>query len=64
MEVHGKRELISNDIRSTSDTETCGLSTEEAMRVAGARYVQFSTKMYDDNYMPMHPLLGNFVLFP
>ncbi|XP_062143903.1 DELLA protein RGL1-like [Alnus glutinosa] len=51
----GKRELISNDIRSTSDTETCGLSTEEAMRVAGARYVQFSIKMYDDNYMPMHP---------
>ncbi|KAL6179586.1 hypothetical protein ACLB2K_051099 [Fragaria x ananassa] len=30
------------------------LSTEEVMRVAGARYVQFSGQGYDDFYMPMH----------
>ncbi|XWS31829.1 hypothetical protein CRYUN_Cryun23aG0109700 [Craigia yunnanensis] len=31
------------------------LSTEEIMRVAGARYVQFSDLMYDDFSMVMHP---------
>ncbi|KAK9930722.1 hypothetical protein M0R45_027750 [Rubus argutus] len=31
------------------------LSTEEVMRVAGARYVQFSSQGCDDSYMPMHP---------
>ncbi|XP_042988786.1 DELLA protein RGL2-like [Carya illinoinensis] len=32
------------------------LSTEEILRVAGARYVQLSTQMYNYNYhMPMHP---------
>ncbi|KAE8009348.1 hypothetical protein FH972_005788 [Carpinus fangiana] len=42
---NGKGE-ISND----------SLSTEEVMRVAGARYIQFFTQlMYDDNYMPTHP---------
>ncbi|KAF5455391.1 hypothetical protein F2P56_024970 [Juglans regia] len=42
------------------ETETSGtsdkLSTVEIMKVAGARYVQFSTQMCDDyNYMAMHP---------
>ncbi|XP_017977950.1 PREDICTED: DELLA protein RGL1 [Theobroma cacao] len=31
------------------------LSTEEIMRVAGARYVQFSDQRYDDFSMVMHP---------
>lgn len=47
-----KGEISNGDV----STETYnGLSTEEIMRVAGARYLQFSTHMYDDNYMPMHP---------
>ncbi|XP_062029818.1 DELLA protein RGL1-like [Rosa rugosa] len=31
------------------------LSTEEVMRVAGARYVQFSSQGYENLYMSMHP---------
>ncbi|KAM1953596.1 hypothetical protein ACFX15_007916 [Malus domestica] len=31
------------------------LSTEEIMRVAGARYVQFSNQGYDDFFVPSHP---------
>ncbi|KAF5726368.1 putative DELLA protein RGL2 [Tripterygium wilfordii] len=30
-------------------------STEEIMRIAGARYIQFSDQMYDDYSMLMHP---------
>ncbi|KAL6177045.1 hypothetical protein ACLB2K_053677 [Fragaria x ananassa] len=37
------------DVNSTQK-----LSTEEVMRVAGARYVQFSSQGYEDFYMPMH----------
>ncbi|XP_041018329.1 DELLA protein RGL1-like [Juglans microcarpa x Juglans regia] len=45
---------------SEISAETCALSrklsTEEIFRVAGARYVQLSTQMYNYNYhMPMHP---------
>ncbi|KAM1257417.1 hypothetical protein ACFX15_030761 [Malus domestica] len=31
------------------------LSTEEIMRVAGARYVQISDQGYGDFFMPLHP---------
>lgn len=45
---------------SEMSAETCALSrklsTEEIITVAGARYVQLATQMYNYNYhMPMHP---------
>lgn len=50
----------SGTLRDIINAETCGvsrkLSTEEIVRVAGARYVQLSTtQMHDDYHMPMHP---------
>ncbi|KAF2325079.1 hypothetical protein GH714_022662 [Hevea brasiliensis] len=47
---------FSNASNQTSHVETRKkLSTEEVMRVAGARYIHFSDPRYDDFSMLMHP---------
>ncbi|XP_062145222.1 DELLA protein RGL2-like [Alnus glutinosa] len=52
-----KGEIILSDKSAHESTPAVShrLSTEEIMRVAGARYVQFPTQMSDDYLMPGHP---------
>ncbi|MED6184004.1 hypothetical protein PIB30_043130, partial [Stylosanthes scabra] len=59
-------ENISDNFSDIMETSTCSenqrLSTEEIMRVAGARYVHYSAHWNDDFCVPMHPYgldLGN-----
>lgn len=49
-----KRENLSN-ISNEINAERQRLSTEEVMRVAGARYVEFSSQRGDDFTLHMHP---------
>ncbi|KAM2059142.1 hypothetical protein TB1_030753 [Malus domestica] len=44
-----------NEAEASSFSIQQKLSTEEIMRVAGARYVQFSNQGYGDFFMPLHP---------
>ncbi|XP_015572330.1 DELLA protein RGL1 [Ricinus communis] len=50
----GFKRLNLNQVNNASNSQT-KLSTEEIMRVAGARYIQFSDQRYDDFSMLMHP---------
>jgi hypothetical protein len=52
-----KGEIILSDKSAHESTPAVShrLSTEEIMRVTGARYVQFPTEMSDDYLMPGHP---------
>ncbi|XP_044493130.1 DELLA protein RGL1-like [Mangifera indica] len=50
-----KGKLSCNDTIEISEGSRKKLSTEEIMRVAGARYIQFSDQSYDDFSMVMHP---------
>ncbi|KAL1350918.1 hypothetical protein HN51_014887 [Arachis hypogaea] len=52
----------SDNIENSTCSENQRLSTEEIMRVAGARYVHYSAHWNDDFCIPMHPYgldLGN-----
>ncbi|CAN6561566.1 unnamed protein product [Malus baccata var. baccata] len=44
-----------NEVEASSYSIQQKLSTEEIMRVAGARYVQISNQGYGDFFMPLHP---------
>ncbi|XP_068309927.1 DELLA protein RGL1-like [Pyrus communis] len=44
-----------NEAEASSYSIRQKLSTEEIIRVAGARYVQFSNQGYGDFFMPLHP---------
>ncbi|KAM2059134.1 hypothetical protein ACFX1R_033107 [Malus domestica] len=44
-----------NEAEASSYSIQQKLSTEEIMRVAGARYVQISDQGYGDFFMPLHP---------
>ncbi|XP_050377874.1 DELLA protein RGL1-like isoform X1 [Argentina anserina] len=48
-EIDQNNNYVANVVNGTQK-----LSTEEVMRIAGARYVQFSSQRYEDIYMPMH----------
>ncbi|KAF5462412.1 hypothetical protein F2P56_018418 [Juglans regia] len=49
-----KGERLSDESTESTCVASCRLSTEEIMRVAGGRYIQFRHQMYDDYYMPTH----------
>ncbi|KAF7818134.1 DELLA protein RGL1-like [Senna tora] len=53
------KKLRIQDITNSNKSQACvdgqKLSAEEIVRVAGARYVQFSADWYDDFSIPMHP---------
>ncbi|KAK4282568.1 hypothetical protein QN277_013929 [Acacia crassicarpa] len=52
LRVQDRTEPNNNSEAQVGDQE---LSAEEIIRVAGARYVQFSSHWYDDYCMPLHP---------
>ncbi|KAF5741521.1 putative DELLA protein RGL2 [Tripterygium wilfordii] len=55
--LSGVKKLKGKQSGNTSNNEHHGkkISTEEIMRIAGARYIQFSDQMFDDYSMLMHP---------
>ncbi|XP_062030675.1 DELLA protein RGL1-like [Rosa rugosa] len=61
--LRGERQRSSKIVKGKEDDQNSSyvvsgkqkLSIEEVMRVAGARFVQFSSQGYEDFYMSMHP---------